>query len=207
MDFALRTTSYEGYPSMRHDVLPSNPVIGDLIAEYTYVETLCEEAIARLEELTRKYYSIKLCRSADEMVAVKSGEIIPRSEMSASDIPFKDFRHLYRLAEKLVPDGLPNANRRFTINACSLDFIEIDDLENTIMAHQSRMNLVEQEILDTPPLTPVAAVEKLKFMSVLMLDNHNLEVDYFAYLVEECAHVIARELIPRDSATADPRLA
>ena len=196
MAFAIR----KNLQGPANDIFPeeqsSSPTISSLIEQYDYVEKLCEEAIGRQEDIVRQFYAPQNLEMdpGKDLVEVKSGEMRPRAEMSISDIPFKDFQQLHRLAQTVVPGGLPNANRRFVMNACSPSFVEIEDLEEMIKLYRYRMSIIEHEILDFVPTSASAAVSKLQFMSSLMLDGGNLEVDFFAYLVEECALVIASKM-------------
>ena len=110
--------------------------------------------------------------------------------MTVSDIPYKDFRVLNRLAKNVVPGGLPGANRRFMINACTPEFVDVEAVEAEVQSLRALMTQIEHQVLDLVPATASDGVAKLKFMSSLMLDGVECEVDYFAYLVEECAFVI-----------------
>jgi hypothetical protein len=183
-----------------NDVFPEehscSQTIVSLIQQYDYVEKLCEVAIGQQEDISRQFYATQHTGIAPDkdLVEVKSGDMRPRADMSISDISFKDFQQLHRLAQTVVPNGLPNASRRFVLNACTPAFVEIEDLEEMIKLYRYRMSIIEQDILDHTPTSSAEAVTKLKFMSSLMLDGGNLEVDFFAYLVEECAFVIANNL-------------
>jgi len=174
----------------------STPSIAELIKQYDYVEKMCEDAIEEQEKIARRFYATQHTGPSLESdpVEVKSGDMRSRASMSISDIAFKDFQQLHRLAQAVVPKGLPNANRRFIMNACSPAFVEIEDLEEMIKLNRYRRSIIEQDILDQAPTSTAEAVIKLKFMSSLMLDGGSLEVDFFAYLVEECAFVIANEM-------------
>jgi hypothetical protein len=55
------------------------------------------------------------------------------------------------------------------------------------------MSAIEQEILDHTPRSSAEAVDKLQFISSLMMNGGSMEIDFFAYLVEECAVVIKGE--------------
>lgn len=166
-----------------------------LTGQYKFVEKLCEEAIGRQDGLARSYYQ-HFARSRDQAedpVETREGDMLPRARMSVSDLPFNDLRHLNRIAKNVVPNGLPGANRRFLINACTPELADIEVIEEEIKLLRYRMSVIEQEILDHTPRSSEEAVEKLKFISSIMLDGGSMEVDFFAYLVEECAFVLSEE--------------
>jgi hypothetical protein len=196
MAYAIRKNLHDPIVSTASDAQAAPQTIFSLIEQFDYVEKLCEEALTRQEKLARQYYEDQERNSAAarELVEVKTGEMRARADMSISDISFKDFKQLHRLAQAVVPGGLPKASRRFVMNACTPGFVEIEDLEETIKLYRYRMSIIEQEILDHVPGSAKEAVAKLNFMSSLMLDGGDIEVDFFAYLVEECAFVIASKM-------------
>lgn len=167
--------------------------LADLIAQHSYMEKLCEGALTEQDELAHRFYS-SAAASAKDLVEVKSGRMEPRNQLSISDLAFDDFRQVNRLARKVVPQGLPNANSRFMINACTPEFEQIEYLEESIKIYRYQMTLIEQEILESVPPSKGEAVAKLKFMANLMVDGGEIETDYFAYLVDECASVIGAHL-------------
>lgn len=196
MAYAIRKTQYDPLANALQDQEEVSQTIFSLIEQFDYVEKMCEEALGRQEQIARQYYTAQdgKTSSLSDMVEVKSGDMRARSEMSISDIAFKDFRQLHRLAQSVVPSGLPKASRRFVVNACTPGFVEIEDLEEMIKLYRFRMSVIEQDILDKVPSSVAEAVAKLNFMSSLMIDGGNIEVDFFAYLVEECASVIASKM-------------
>jgi hypothetical protein len=153
----------------------SAQTVATLIAQYEKVEGLCEKAIERQEGLARQIYA----------------EPARGDDPAPSEIGFGEFRQMHALARKVVPGGLPNASRRFVMKARAPGVVEIEELEETIRLCRGRMTAIEQDILNLAPASVEDATAKLKFMASLMLDGGNLEVDFFAYLVEECAFVIA----------------
>ena len=197
MAFAIRKNLQDPTSIVFPEEPSPAPTIYSLIERYDYTENLCEEAIGREEEVARQLYATRNTAAAPgkDLVEAKSGDLRPRAEMSISDIPFKDFQQLHRLAQTVVPGGLLNASKRFVMNACSPNFVEIEDLEEMIKLYRYRLSIIEQAVLDFVPSSASEAVAKLKFMSSLMLDGGNLEVDFFAYLVEECALVIASKML------------
>lgn len=157
--------------------------VAALVARYEEVEALCEKAIESQERLARQIYA-------------QHSEGPPSGRTAAiSDIAFAEFRQMHALARKLVPVGLPNASRRFVTKAGAPGLVEIEDMEETIRQYRCRMSVIEQEILNLAPASVQDAAAKLTFMACLMLDGGNLEVDFFAYLVEECAFVIAAQKV------------
>jgi len=191
MSFAFRKKQEAQTVSTAAPEVPESFGLFDKIAQYEYIENLLEETITEQETLSRQFYA-KQVEQAKELVAAQSGEMVAREDLSITDIAFHDFQRLRDLAQKVVPNGLPNAHRRFVLKACSPEMVAIEDLEETIKLYRYRLGIIEQEILDHKPLTTLQSAAKLKFMSSLMLDGVDIEHDYFFYLVEECALVIEK---------------
>ena len=196
MAYAIRKNLHDPVETIAPDAQAASQTIFSLIEQFDYVETLCEEALTRQDELARQYYVAQQGNVAmtSDLVEVKTGGLRERADMSISDMSFKEFKQLHRLAQSVVPGGLPKASRRFVVNACTPGFVEIEYFEETIKLYRYRMSIIEQDILDHVPVSAQEAVAKLNFISSLMLDGGNIEVDFFAYLVEECAFVIASKM-------------
>ena len=170
---------------------PEQLALSEKIAQYDYLEHLLEDLIAEQETLSRQFYS-KQTEIGAVPVAAQSGDLVEREDLELTDIAFSDFQHLSDLAKRVVPNGLPNAHRRFVLKACSPELVAIEDLEEMIKIYRYRMGIAEQDILDHRPTTILEATAKLRFMSSLMLDGLDIKHDYFFYLVEECAMIIER---------------
>ena len=196
MAYAIRKNLHDPVETIAPDAQAASQTIFSLIEQFDYVETLCEEALTRQDELARQYYVAQQgnVALASDLVEVKTGGLQERADMSIRDMSFKEFKQLHRLAQSVVPGGLPKASRRFVVNACTPGFVEIEYFEETIKLYRYRMSIIEQDILDHVPVSAQEAVAKLNFISSLMLDGGNIEVDFFAYLVEECAFVIASKM-------------
>ena len=169
------------------------PSIFELIDQFEYLDKLCEDAIVHQDNLARKTYSVPdaTLEPTREPVEIKTGDLVARAGLNVTDLGFRDFRKLRNLAQTLVPAGLLSAKRRFLVNAFSPDISKITDLEDVIMIYRLQMGNLEHEILEYTPRNMSEAVAKLKFIAVLMLDGGDLEIDLFAYLVEECAFTIS----------------
>jgi len=181
----------------------------DMIAQYEYFERQCDLAIERQDDLARSIY-----RRAEEVHAAEDGftaferdkddtesvdvkEFASRDRSSISDIPFAEYRNLLRKAQKLVPNGLPNSNRRFVINTEPAELEEVEELEQTITMYKFHMGCVERDILESVPRDALESLAKLRFVAYLLLDGHEIEQDYFAYLVEECALIAETSIFGR----------
>ena len=168
--------------------------LAELIARHNYMEKLCEDALTEQDELARSFYSANSGMSHSDLVEIKTGQFELRNQLSISDLAFDDFKQMNQLAKQVVPQGLPNASRRFMVNACTPEFAQIEYLEETIKIYRFRMSTIEQEILESIPASKGEAVAKLKFMANLMVDGGDIEIDYFAYLVDECACIVGAHL-------------
>ncbi|SIS77145.1 hypothetical protein [Phaeovulum vinaykumarii] len=70
------------------------------------------------------------------------------------------------------------------------ELLEIEELEGEIRIYRFQLQTVQNVIFETEPQTVNEAVAKLKFLSRAMADGVDFEVDYFAYMIEECADII-----------------
>lgn len=165
--------------------------LSEKIAQYDYLEHLLEDLIVEQETLSRQFYA-KHREAETDQVALDSGEMVARDSLTITDLSFQDFKQLSDLAKRVVPEGLPNAHRRFVLKACSPEMVAIEDLEEMIKLYRYRMGVAEQDILDHRPTSILEATAKLRFMSSLMLDGLDIKHDYFFYLVEECAMIIEK---------------
>lgn len=167
--------------------------LSEKIAQYDYLEHLLEDLIVEQETLSRQFYAKHRETEAEtDQVALDSGEMVARDSLTITDLSFQDFKQLSDLAKRVVPEGLPNAHRRFVLKACSPEMVAIEDLEEMIKLYRYRMGVAEQDILDHRPTSILEATAKLRFMSSLMLDGLDIKHDYFFYLVEECAMIIEK---------------
>jgi hypothetical protein len=172
------------------------PNLLSLMSQYEYVEKLCEEAIERQEQFARSNYK-NLCATgtfAERFPEVIVADPVSASRTSVVDLPFADVRNLNRIARGIIPAGMPHANRRFLMNARQPEIAAIEEVEEEIKLLRFRMTRIEEQILDATPRSVEEAVEKLKFISSLMLDGGTIEIDLFAYLVEECAFVVSETI-------------
>ena len=182
---------------------PAPPTIGDMIAQFDYHERLCNDAIQRQEDISRRFRyagntnaspDVVLQGVNDDPVATTSGAIIPRNKLKLSDIDFGDFREMADMAARVLPSGFPISTKRFILNACSAEFEDIEGIESEIRLLKSQMADLERKIMNATPDNIIEATRKLKFMVAMMLDGTEIEQDYFAYLVEECADIIDEKL-------------
>jgi hypothetical protein len=102
------------------------------------------------------------------------------------------------VARLLCPDGIA---KQISVLAHGLDNTEIQrvfDLSSQVNTLKAKLSSFEVEILETVPEDAAAAIEKLSFISNLMMDHHDFEVDYFAYLIEECSKVVKEAMLSPD---------
>lgn len=146
--------------------------IADLVRLHGRLEFEYDEAICQRDRLTRD-----ICLSNEEPLRI--------SEMTP-----QIFRERHSLAIQAVPAGRPNTARRFMAKLDSKAVEAYRDMELRVRHLQDRMSEVEREILERRPATRSGAICKLRFISACLIDTVELDQDYFAYLVEECAEVL-----------------
>lgn len=189
--------------------------IRDRVMDYDRLERHCDEVLERQDKLARQMY-----RRAEDMgdatreeglgelaagvVTTNSGELKMRSDLRFGDISPDNFRQLARVAKTSVPQNFTIGKKRFILNACSLELGEIEDCELEVRILQFRMKEIEQNILEHVPVGLDEIISKLRFLVGLMLDGVEIDTDYFAYQVEECADVLSDIRNGRGPLRSDP---
>ena len=159
--------------------------ISDLIRMFEALEKQCDDALTRQERLSRAVFAgLTLQRMSEDAAATgpDSGRMTGR--------PFGEFRGAVELAQKCIRNALPLTTRRFIENLDRPGGAEIEILEAEVTRLQSEMRMLETQILQYLPQCLEDVSAKLKFVVSLMLDGQEIETDYFAFLVEECAEVM-----------------
>jgi hypothetical protein len=160
---------------------------------YASLEEKCDTLIQEQDDIIRSVMR-HVPRSGDVGSAGGFYAAQPATEqpalVSTADMPYEEFREVAKLANKVVQKHMPMATNRFMRQAGPTQIDAIENMEIDIGVVRQHMTNVEVQILDTVPKTTDDIAAKLKFMSMLMLDGNDMEVDYFAYLVEECAEVL-----------------
>ncbi len=103
---------------------------------------------------------------------------------------FSDFRRAMSLLHRTGQADRPVAARRVAGALSPRDAARVEALEAAAAHAADRLSMIEGQALETPPATAREATAKLRFLSALMLAGGPVEVDYFAWLVDECARVI-----------------
>lgn len=162
--------------------------ISDLIRAFEALERQCDDAMMRQERLSRTVFgAVKLGdgvedRRKTQLQTMDGGKMTGR--------PFGEFRGAVELAQKCIRNALPLTTRRFIENLDRTEGCEIEVLEAEILRLQSEMRSLETQILQFFPESLEDVSAKLKFVVSLMLNAQEIETDYFAFLVEECAEVM-----------------
>ena len=162
--------------------------ISDQIRALETLERQCDDAMTRQERLSRAVFAGPAPRRmADAQVngqpyETDSGRMTGRS--------FGEFRGAVELAQKCIRNALPLTTRRFIENLDRPEGSEIEMLESEITRLKSEMHRMESQILHSLPQSLEDVSAKLKFVVSLMLDGQQIETDYFAFLVEECAEIM-----------------
>jgi hypothetical protein len=159
--------------------------ISDMIRMFEALEKQCDDALTRQERLSRAVFAgLTLQRMSEDAAATgpDSGRMTGR--------PFGEFRGAVELAQKCIRNALPLTTRRFIENLDRPGGAEIEILEAEVTRLQSEMRMLETQILQYLPQCLEDVSAKLKFVVSLMLDGQEIETDYFAFLVEECAEVM-----------------
>jgi chemotaxis protein histidine kinase CheA len=168
------------------------------IKYFSETEEKCDLLIQRQDDLIR-HVSRRMHGSADktgdaDMLVQLSPNPGVRTSLNATDLPFSEYRKIAALAVDRVGKQMPMATMRFIAQAGNSEVDIIEDLEAEIMELRRMMRNIEEVIIEQTPRSARDATTKLKFMTGLMLDGGEIEVDLFAYVVAECAEVIEIDL-------------
>jgi hypothetical protein len=168
------------------------------IKYFSETEEKCDLLIQRQDDLIR-HVSRRMHGSADktgdaDMLVQLSPNPGVRTSLNATDLPFSEYRKIAALAVDRVGKQMPMATMRFIAQAGNSEVDIIEDLEAEIIELRRMMRNIEEVIIEQTPRSARDATTKLKFMTGLMLDGGEIEVDLFAYVVAECAEVIEIDL-------------
>lgn len=168
------------------------------IQYFAEIEDRCDTAIQSQDELIRKvsrrmHGTVDTTGAADDVQPLSTQEAY-RTTITATDLPFSEYRKIAALANSRVGPQMPMATLRFISQAGRSEIDMIEDLEAEVTELRRLMTEVEGLILENVPRSAQDATAKLTFMTGLMLDGGEIEFDYFAYIVAECAEVIDIEL-------------
>ena len=164
------------------------------IEHFTSIEDKCDAAIQEQDDLLRQ---ITRRIPEDWVSTTDKSNYMPliafpfsQSDVKASDLPFQEYRQVAELANKVMGKQMPMATNRFMNQAKRHEIDQIEQLEADIEHLREMMRNVETQILDYTPCTAEEVAVKLKFVTALMLDGGEIEIDFFVYLVEECADIL-----------------
>ena len=161
--------------------------ISDLIRALEALEKQCDDALTRQDRLSRAVFAGLTLRRMSEVTAETAPHAPDSGRMTGR--PFGEFRGAVEIARKCIRNALPLTTRRFIENLDRPEGSEIGILEAEIARLQSEMRVLETQILQYLPQCLEDVSAKLKFVVSLMLDSQEIETDYFAFLVDECAEV------------------
>lgn len=170
----------------------SKPELHSLIQQYERVEKSVEEAIRRQEQIIRDSYRIFTHEDIElsKSNGLKKCLVSHGTGATTKNERFKDFRYLVQQAQSIVPSGLPNTRRRFLTNASAHKFDDLETVDAEVKLLKYEMGILEQKIFDYTPCSTLEAAGKLRFIANILVEGGSVEVDYFAYLVDECAEVV-----------------
>ncbi|WP_371060479.1 hypothetical protein [Rhodosalinus sp. 5P4] len=71
---------------------------------------------------------------------------------------------------------------------------ELEDLDAKLSLWRYHLRSLEHQILELAPADIDSAMQKMKFVTELIIKGDELDVDYFAYLIQECVDVCDENL-------------
>lgn len=186
----------------------------ELIKQYRYIEQSVKIATDELEEKARQLADRKRlatisydCEAGYCLAEskVEKNSLIQEKSVSESravvvrkyrlDLP--SVRYRVDLARRLrLP---PNIFARpvenvVTAGTSDADLKELEELDARVSLWRYNLRSLEERILDLTPSDVDNAMQKIKFLTELIMNSDDLDIDYFAYLIEECVEVCDGEL-------------
>lgn len=154
--------------------------------------TPAEGAPTSLAELIRLHGALEAELDA---ATVRRGQIA-RSVYLRTDaatpppLSLQVFRERRSLAADALKPGMALFARRFVSRLDERAAAALQEIERRSQELHGQMAVAEEEILSRRPANPAEAIAKLHFIAACLIDSQELEQDYFAYLVGECAEVL-----------------
>jgi len=177
---------------------PQSMDIKKAIQYFSKIEDQCDIAIQEqdfiIRNITRRLPDTKEAFKTSASYVPLMLEPCNRVVQKVSDLPYTEFRQVAQLANKVLDQQMPMATKRFMHQASPEEIEEIEQLEVDITSLRQRMRDIEILILNQVPKNADEVAMKLKFLAALMLDGGEIELDYFAYIVEESAEILEESL-------------
>lgn len=189
---------------------PQDESIIELTHQYWHFVQAIEEATRDLEGLAQQ-----LTQQADQQARKKNEQKVNQEKSSSTGQENAAASDGCGTRETFDDDHYTNAEtgrrraslvRRFKLPASllsiklkcepsvdsQLERLEEHDVKISLL--QYHLEMLERRILETRPQDSDNALKKMKFIASLIIDGHDLDVDYFAYLIQECAEVCEEQL-------------
>lgn len=189
---------------------PKDESVIELTHQYWHFVQALDEATKELEEMAQRLTrQADLSARKDDEQIVKAEELTQavRQAVAVTEDPANrqpPQEHHYTSAEA----GRHRASlvRRFKLPASLLSkkmecdpsidsqLERLEEQDMKISLFQYHLEVLERRILEIQPQDSDNALKKMKFIASLIIDGHDLDVDYFAYLIQECAEACEEQL-------------
>ena len=162
-------------------------------------EQQCDEATEELEALAKDVtYRVSQAESAED----KTSEVDLdnefffgwKADITPTEVDQKSFRRRAELARKFCVPYRVSAGFNFVEGAMEAELEELETLDLRIRLLQYQMDQTEAEIIEMVPTSAAEAIAKLKFVSGLLINGCHLDVDHFAFIVQEAANQCSKDL-------------
>jgi len=149
------------------------------------LETACDEVIQEQDDLIRKITF--RCRAAGQLLV--SGHkysplVSPSRHAAEPGLPAQD----------QLATFAPMASQTFAMQAEADETDRIEQWEIDISFLRQRMRVVEDEIVQQSPVTPVDVARKMKFLAGIVADGGEVNMDAFSRLVLEGSDMLLMAL-------------
>lgn len=179
-------------------ITPTVPMnLKSAISCFVSIEAKYDQAVqdqdALIRGVTRRIPVPKTPHEAKDPLVPLTLSPTTQAEFRTPGLPYAEFRKAAEVANKVIEKQMPMATKRFMSQAGRYEIDQIEQLEVNITILRQHMRNVELQIMSYTPRSSMDVVLKLKFLTALMLDGGEVETDYFAYLIEECAEVLEND--------------
>lgn len=177
--------------------LSQNSNILDMIEQYQYLEGCCDKATEELEwlacEVTDKTASESASTNSDTYdffsdLNSEHGQFASAPDSSSTSQ--RGVSRIINLSKKFKVPFLVSRSNQEINEQVSRDFLKLEEKDAEISLYLYQLREIESQILEHYPETIEDSVEKIKFISEMVLHGNVLNVDVMAFVVRECAERI-----------------
>jgi hypothetical protein len=161
--------------------------IAALLQDYATLENECDIAISTMERLSQTLVLDLI--NAPQSIG-QTTELTGLETNCDKEVSFRQVRFRARFADTALSRALPLKRKRVLLSVLGSGFDDIESLRAKIEVLRARLLAVESDIYNATPTCVRDSVQKIRFLTAILLNGDDLDVDFYAFLVDECAQII-----------------